>query len=269
MSEPDRRFGACGRFLNTLLLAGCGGGLPLLHPAQTLGPGDLRAAAGFSANVATGPLADSLAAADHSSLPVLGPDAKAALVAASIAPSLAPWVGARVGISHRAEGGLTYTGRAARADVRRSFSLSRNWALSIGAGGSAVLDSRQTTETLSDFRLGPVSGWGADAPLLVGYASDGDLYMIWLGARGGWEQVDATAQLTVQPPFLVTTPPYRVSATRFWGGGLLGAAVGFRHVHVAMEIDVSYGSVTGNVGAVHAQVAGLVLTPASCLWWDF
>jgi hypothetical protein len=251
-----------------LLLAGCGGGLPLLHPAQTLDGGELRASAGFSANVATGPFADSLRSAEPSS--ASDANAKAALVDASVAPGIAPWVSARVGISHRAEGGLTYTGRAARADVRRSFELSRNWALSLGVGGSAVLDSRQTTGTRPDFQLGPVSGWGADAPLLVGYSSDGGLYMVWLGIRGGWEQADTTAEWTAQcMPSLMTTPPFRVSATRFWGGGLFGAAVGFRHVHVAMEIDASYANVTGDFGFIHAQVTGVVLTPASALWWDF
>ena len=253
-----------------MLVASCAGGVPLLHPAQSLAPGDLRAAAGFVANVATGPFADSIRDGGRSSAPLSSPNARAAIVDASVAPGVAPWVSARVGISHRAEGGLAYTGRTVRADVRRSFELSTNWALSVGLGGSAVIDSRRTSEVEPDFQLGAVSGWGADAPLLVGYASDGDLYMVWLGVRGGWEQADATvAGTTGSMTSSMAMAPYRLSTARFWGGGLLGAAVGFRHVHVAMEIDASYASVTGDVGPVHAQVAGLVLTPASCLWWDF
>src|SRR5260221_5373882 len=42
---------------------GCAGGGPLLHPAKTLPTGDVRAAAGFSANVATGHAADALRSA--------------------------------------------------------------------------------------------------------------------------------------------------------------------------------------------------------------
>jgi hypothetical protein len=250
----------------SVALVGCGGGLPLLHPARTLAPGETRAAAGFSANVASAELADELQAAKNPSTPASARTdyvvAKGALVAASVAPGIAPWASARVGIWNRAEGGLAYTGRAVRADVRRSFELSRTWSISIGAGGSAVLSGSQAGETGPNVDLHALHGLGADAPLLVGYSSDGDLYAVWLGARGGWEHVDVGTLNSLPPPFAL-------SATRWWGGGLLGAALGFRHVHVAMEFDVSYASVTGDFGATHAQVTGLVLTPASCVWWDF
>ncbi len=93
-------------------------------------------------------------------------------------------------------------------------------------------------------------------PVLVGYQSDGDLYMLWMGARGGWEHVDVD-DLTSEPGSAqLGTPPISLSATRFWAGGLLGVAVGFRHVHVAMELDVSYASVTGDYDQTHAHVAG-------------
>jgi hypothetical protein len=242
------------------VLTSCGGGLPLLHPARVLGPGEVRAAAGFSANVASAGFAGPLRAATGQN-PAGSIDeafAKGALVAASVAPGVAPWASARVGVGQSAEGGLTYTGRAVRADVRRSFPLSGSWSLSLGAGGSAVLYGRQDGEALAHIDLAQVHGWGADAPLLVGYSSDGDLYMFWLGARGGWEHVDTSA-----------APQFTLSATRWWAGGLLGLAVGFRHVHVAMEVDVSYASVTGDTGSTHAQVAGLMLTPSSCVWWAF
>ena len=41
-------------------LVACGGGAPLLHPAKTLGSGDVRAAGGISAHVAAGALGDDL-----------------------------------------------------------------------------------------------------------------------------------------------------------------------------------------------------------------
>lgn len=252
------------------LVTGCGGGLPLLHPAQAIDPGQVRAAAGFSANVATGEFAEALRAATHPNATVAGePDtaaAEGALAEASLAPGIAPWAAARVGIWESAEGGLTYTGRAVRADIRRVFKLSRTWSLSVGAAGSAVLSGRQAGGTVAGVDLGALRGWGADTPLLVGYSSDGDLYMAWLGARGGWEHVEAGG---MQGEPGMPAPPFSISATRWWGGGLLGAAVGFRHIHVAMEIDASYANVTGSLAGTHAQVAGLMLTPAGCVWWDF
>jgi hypothetical protein len=264
----------CGLLLGCV--AGCGGGLPLLHPAQTLRLGDVRALAGFSSNVAVGALSSATRnavneAAGNPNAPTPGDVtyAQGALVAASIGPGLAPIAGARVGIGSQSEAGLVYTGRAVRADIRHSFELSDTWAISVGAGGSAALYGRDEQSSVPNVDLGRLHGWGADVPVLIGYESDGDLYMLWMGARGGWEHVDVD-DLTSEPGSgQLGTPPITLSATRFWGGGLVGAAVGFRHVHVAMELDVSYASVSGDYDDTHAHVAGLTLAPAAALWWLF
>jgi hypothetical protein len=261
--------------LAALLLAGCGGGLPLLHPAQTLGPGAVRASAGFGAVIATDAFATALQdATSQAAHNAGGPGsnalyAKGALVAASVAPGLAPFVGARVGVGDQTEGGLAYTGRAVRADLRRSVDISRHWALSVGAAGSAALYGRQTGEPLPDVDLGLLHGWGADVPVLLGYASDGDLYMVWLGARCGWEHVEVSQVRSVPNSAASMTSRLSLSVTSLWGGGLLGLAVGFRHVHVSVEIDASYASLTGEYKDAHAQVAGFSLAPASSLWWQF
>jgi hypothetical protein len=247
-----------------------------LHPARTLGQGELRAAAGFSANIDTGSLADAIQGArNHASSHggAAGPPdetyARGAMALASLGPGLAPFAGARVGIGGQAEGGLTYTGRAVRADVRRSFDWARHWSLSLGVGGTAVLYGRSSGDTLPNVDLGQLHGWGADVPVLIGYASDGDLYRVWLGGRAGWEHVDVGQVRTIPNPPTLGAPPPSLSATRFWGGGLVGLAVGFRHVHVAMEIDVGYANVAGNYAGTHTELAGLTLTPASSIWWAF
>lgn len=270
------------RWFSPLLLAtasaGCGGGLPLLHPARTLPAGEVRAAAGLSGTVATGDLAAAVQSAQNeasTSPSVPGPPgidttyALGALVAASVGPGLAPIAGARVGVGAQFEGGLAYTGRALRADFRRSVDLTPHVSLSIGAGGTAALYGHQDTSTLPNVDLGQLHGWGADVPFLVGYASDADLYMVWLGARGGWESIDISEVRSEPKAVTLGTPPIALSATRFWGGGLLGLAVGFRHVHVAMELDVCYASVTGDYNQTHAQVSGLSLAPATAVWWRF
>jgi hypothetical protein len=253
------------------LLAGCAGGLPLLHPAQTLPAGEVRASAGFSANVASAGFADALhratvEAASSPNVPLDLTYAKGALVEASVAPGLAPLVGARVGIAGAVEGGLEYTGRAVRADVRRSFELSRHWALSAGGAGSALFYGHSADQALPDVDLGELHGWGADVPILVGYTSDADLYALWLGARGGWEHAEIGALSSV-PSVTIGGPS--LTATRLWAGGVVGVAVGFRHVHIAMELDVSYANVWGQYAGTQAQISGLSLTPASALWWTF
>jgi hypothetical protein len=256
--------------VSALGLVGCGGGLPLLHPAQTLPSGEVRAAAGFSGNATTGSLSDAVRnATNKASQP--GPPgtdatyAMGALVLASVAPGLAPVVGARVGVGAQAEGGLAYTGRSVRVDLRRSFSLSPRWALSVGAGGSRALYGRQGGSSLPNIDLAQLHGWGADLPVIVGYASDGDLYMAWLGARGGWEHVDISN--VVSEP--LGQQPLGLSADRFWGGGLLGFAIGFRHVHVAMELDAAYMTISGTYNQTPITIGGLSLAPAAALWWDF
>jgi hypothetical protein len=257
-----------------LLLSGCGGGLPLLHPAQALPQGEVRAEAGFSANVAVGDLSNAV----DNARAVAGPDGgppndpvgattytKGVLVLSSVGPGLAPIAGARVGIGWTSEGGLVYTGRAVRADMRKSITLADNWALSIGVGGSSILYGRQP----GGGPLEQLHGWGADVPLLVGYSSDADLYQLWVGARAGWEQVDIS-ELTSEPKAnTLGGPSMPLSATRYWGGGLLGLAVGFRHVHVAVELDVAYATISGTYNGASATVGGVTLAPASALWWDF
>jgi hypothetical protein len=256
-----------------LLLGGCAGGLPLLHPARTLPLGDVRASGGFSGTVTTGSVANAVhdAEADPSggNVPSDVTFAKGALVAASIAPGLAPMVGARVGIGWQSEGGLAYTGRAIRADLRRSFDLSEHWSVSLGVGGSSALYGHQEGSSLPNVSLNQLHGWGADVPLLVGYESDGGLYMIWIGARGGWEQI-SISDVTSEPKTVVLgSQPIPLDATRWWGGGLIGFAVGFRHVHVAFELDASYVTVSGDYGGTQATVDGLVLAPGTALWWRF
>jgi hypothetical protein len=255
----------------------CGGGLPLLHQAQTLPAGDVQAAAGFSGNIATAGFANALSSAQAEatasggtpSQPGTDPTyAKGALVAASIGPGLAPYGAARVGAGADVEGGLAYTGRAIRIDLRRSFDLSTRWALSLGAGGSAALYGHQNGVILPNVDLGELHGWGADVPVLVGYRSEGDLYSFWLGARGGWEHVDIS-EVSSQGSVTLGAAPISLSATRFWGGTVVGVAVGFRHLYVAVELDASYASVTGNYNATQVQVSGITLAPASALWWRF
>lgn len=253
--------------------AGCGGGAPLLHPARTLPKGEVRAAGGVSANVVVGDLASQLRSAREIAArdPSGGSStsaayARGAVVLASAAPGLSPFVGARVGIGNAFEGGLAYTGRAARVDVRRSFDQG-HLSLSIGIGGTALLYGREQGTPLPNVALNALHGYGADLPVLVGYQSDGGLYMLWAGVRGGFEQA-ILSQLTSEPTSSGPSP-FRLDATRFYGGALAGFAVGFNHVHVALEMSAAYQSIDGSFGGNDVTVRGISLAPATALWWSF
>ncbi len=265
-----------------LTLAACGGGSPLLHPARVLPGGDVRASAGFSSNLALGSQADALRdarAVAASGQPLPGNPgtnptyARGALVAASIAPGITPFVAARVGIGHGYEGGLAYTGRGARVDARRAIELGDSGlTLSLGLGGSAAFYGRTQGGTLPAVELSSLRGYGADAPVLVGWESDAGLYKAWLGARGGFEHA-VIETLTSEPrstgPGTLVPTPVRLEGDRFYAGGVFGFAAGFRHVHVAMEISVAYQTVTGTYNGTSATVSGLTATPATALWFGF
>lgn len=258
-------------------LGACGGGAPLLHPARTLAVGDIRAAGGVSANVAAGSLGEDLRLAKDNAArdpqvpgaPGTNPAyAKGALVAAAIAPGLAPFVGARVGIGNHYEGGLVYTGRAVRADVRHSFEDGR-WALSLGLGLSAALYGRQQGSDLPNVDLAALHGYGFDVPLIVGWESSGGLYKVYGGARGGFER-DVLELLTSEPKAVtIGGQPLHLDANRYWGGAVFGVATGFNHIHVALELSAAYQVVTGRYNANDVTVRGVTLAPASALWWSF
>lgn len=258
-----------------LASAGCGGGSPLLHPARTLPLGDVRAAGGVSANVAAGSLGDDLRIAkDLASRDATQPGspgsspeyAKGALVAASIAPGVAPFVGMRVGIGDQFEAGLAYTGRTARLDVRRSFD-DGPWSLSIGVGGTGVLAGREQETQLPNVDLKSMRGYGADVPLLVGWESDGGLYKVWGGARGGFEH--AFIEAVTSEPSSAAIEPIHLSGWRYYGGGVVGVAAGFNHVHVALELSAAYQTVVGSYNDTDVTVRGFTLSPATALWWSF
>ncbi len=263
---------------SALGLLGCAGGAPLLHPAKTLPKGELRVAAGMSANAIAGGASSSLTAARNEAAsdvsgtaPTDATYTKGALVAAAIGPGIAPYVSARVGMPYQFEGGLTYTGRGIRADLRRAFyfGADRAWAVSVGVGGSAALYGRLQSTTLPGVDLSDLRGWGADVPLLVGYESTGGLYMLWFGVRGGWEH-DEIEDLTSEPKTVTLgVPPVGLSGDKYWGGGVLGIATGFRHLHVALELDANVIYVTGQFNGTSASVTGAAITPATALWWEF
>ncbi len=257
---------------------GCAGGGPLLHPARTLPSGEIRAAGGLSGQVAVGSIADDLrgarneAATNPAAPGAPGSNetyARGALVAAAIAPGLAPFVAARVGIGGEAEGGITYTGRMARIDMRRSFEIGNNVSVSVGAGGSGAFYGRQQGSTLPNVDLSRLRGYGADVPLLIGWESSGAIYRVWAGARAGFEH-DSIENLTSEPKGTALGPdPVTLSATRYYGGGLVGLAAGFRHIHVALELDVQYAVVDGQYNQTNVKIRGVALTPASAVWWSF
>jgi hypothetical protein len=234
----------------TLLVAGCGAGVPLLHGAHPLDPGEVSVGAGISGQRVRGPVATRIRAGqDDDGEPETADATVGAVLLSTQAPSLAPWVSSRMGIGQRSDAGLTFTGREVRLDARRAWPLGA-WAVSAGAGLGAVL-SRQShvaedSEADRRVRANTQVGFGLDVPVLVGWQSSPDVVQAWTGVRGGYERLSGN---------LVYAPDDRGSASssidatarRWYVGPVLGLAVGVEPVWVAFELAAAYQSIRGDL----------------------
>lgn len=268
-----RRRASCGApglltaFVASASLAACGGSSPLLHPAHVEPEGVVVAGAGVSGQISLG--AAEQAVLDARAASPQGPAGpedrtyrRGALSLASFAPGVAPWVGARVGLGGQNEAGLAYTGRALRVDARHAFGDER-LAFSAGAGAHGVLRQRENDPGLAGLDLNEVSGYGFDLPLLAGWQSSAGLIRAWGGLRFGYERLGGRVGLG-EPDAA------RLSAWRTWGGGLVGLAMGFRHVYVALELDAAYHHAEGRLGEVRGlELNGLTLAPGGALLGRF
>lgn len=187
----------------------------------------------------------------------------AALEDLAVAPAVAPWAGARIGFEGSNEAGLTYAGRAIRLDGRHAFALGTP-TLSVGLGGSVVMARRPGGD--SDERS--VFGGGLDVPVIIGVTSTADIYSIWGGVRGGFELLRGSVSSSAGPP---GSDPIEeeFSGHHVHAGFVAGLRVGFRHVHIALELDGAYHFAGGTIGERSVRVEQLSLTPAGALIVSF
>jgi len=233
--------------LTALGASACGGGVPLLHPAHVLSPGKVTLGAGLSGQ----PVLRALPSAPETD----EGQAEVLLQERTIAPAVAPWVGARIGFAGSNEAGLTYAGNAVRLDARHAFTLSKSVALSAGLGGQVILAGRKREGE----EPSALSGGGLDIPLLVGWTSTGGLYSGWIGPRAGISWVQGSMGVAgADAPLPLSGRDVRV-------GLVAGLRVGFRHVHVALEIGGDWHSVAGSLGDADVSFGQISLTPAGAL----
>lgn len=252
--------------LLALMLAACGGGAPLLHPAHVLPVNAVSFGAGVSGQFASGEAearidSGRLAATQSFSDPEVAQRyAEGVLSQALLAPGLSPWVAARVGLPWRTEAGLTYTGRGIRLDGRHLLVSGEVWALSLGLGASALFLSRDSsaptaaaadgsTAGEAEFDLN-ASGWGADVPLVVGYEAVNGFLDVWAGARAGFERIEGRLQSSAGDP---TASRIDAEGQRWWGGGLAGFSLGVPPLWLRFELATTFHQVTGQLTGEAAQ----------------
>ena len=268
--------------LGAVLLSGCGGGGPLLHPAHTLPKGNVTFAAGTSGTFTLGGLRQAEDDLDGAAaIPGGAVDARerqgftnGSLVRAVIAPGVAPFLAARVGLGGHNEAGLSYTGHGARLDGRHAF----EWpTLALSVGGAALgvfADSGRESQPappgsgggLRTLSLRSTSGYGFELPVLFGYRSSADVVKLWTGLRAGVARYGYNASVIEAPDSRAAASG---KATRWWGGGLVGFSVGLAPVEVRVEVDAAYESVNGSQTTSGVELSGTVagwsLTPAMAI----
>lgn len=200
-----------------------------------------------------------------------------ALAHGLLAPGLAPWLGARAGLGHSTEAGMTYTARSVRLDGRYSLH-DEHLAASAGLGATGVL-ARPGSDPPSEARgdqdekipgldIGGVSGFGFDVPLLVGWRSRASLFQVWLGGRGGYERLRGKAVIRIDPdPYVEDDAPFE--AERWFALGVLGLAASIHPVTVAVELDAGYQNGSGSIQLLDgtgrarhtAELDGLSVSP--------
>lgn len=236
-----------------LAAVGCGGAVPLMHPAHVLEDGEVTLGGGFSGRVPIDPSA--LATVERQ-------EDERIIQEAAFSPGIAPWVGGRFGMGSDVEAGLTYSGRAIRVDGRYAIDLGTP-TLSLGVGASGLLPKRREEP---DIRVG---GFGGDVPILLGFRSAGDIYALWLGARGGAEFIEGKHHLPADliDPTLVLEED--VSGWHSYVGGLLGVRVGFRFIHAVLEVNTAMHFAEATVGGRDMTVRLFEVSPSGALVINF
>ena len=278
------------------VLPGCAGGSALMHPAHTLPSSAVTMGAGVQSNFLFGDGSARIdaarsAAGGNNSLDSTAEErayVEGAIAHVMFAPGLSPWVGARVGVGYETEAGLTYTGRTARVDGRHAFQT-RDLAVSVGLGGSAVL-SRGGQEGTDDpvgreaavpgLDTHPLTGWGIDVPVIVGWRSDADLIQVYAGVRGAHERVFGDILIAVNP-YLdpgTGTGAAELDAARWSGGGLVGMRVSIEPLWVGVEVGAGWGHINGTITSTDQTttvprydvvVEGVTLSPAGAFGGRF
>jgi hypothetical protein len=281
-------------------ITGCGGGAATMHPAHTLPTARVSVGAGVSSNFRFGS-ADTAVERGRTATSVGTTTANpeqdvidGAVARATTTEGLAPWVGGRVGLDDDNEAGLTYTGRTARIDARHAFER-QDWAVSLGLGASVLLlraspaepapiesDAPRAGRITGSVNEFSATGWGLDVPIIVGWRSTGEVVQAWAGARGGFELGSGDLPIVFDPMVPLGEPGSEsnasVDANRWYAGGLLGFAVGFRPFWIALELDVAYQSISGSAtfpeGSADpversARATGLTMAPTGAVIGKF
>ncbi|HEX2673822.1 MAG TPA: hypothetical protein VHM25_23245 [Polyangiaceae bacterium] len=225
------------------LLSGCGGGVPLLHPAHVLPAGRTAFAVGVSDRFLLGDTRHAFEAGMQPPPPGAPPQkdlraARGTLVALAEGPAVAAFAAARVGVPGSNEAGLSYSGQAVRGDFRHAFDWGA-YALSTGLGVTGRF-GHSSADLPPNADLSGAHGLGLDLPVLFGYRTDAEVISVWGGVRGSFDHWSGTVSLDPDPAF-------DLGARRWSVGPIVGMSLGLPPFWVSAEIEIDYANVSGSL----------------------
>lgn len=225
----------------SFLAAGCAPALPTLSGGRTTPSDRADLAIGMAARA---PALD-LAPADPGTTELLSLSGPGGVVPAG---------SFRVGLDDAWDLGVIVAGTGGRVEVRTGGPLGTLANYHVGAAISTGYQRSEATQSGMGAMLASAEGYrvGAFVPIGIG-AALGGIFEGWGTLRLGAEYVNGTVGTQSGDAWI------------FRSGLALGIGVGFRRVHVLLELAVDFEHVRGQLGAVAIDRSGVVLTPATAL----
>jgi hypothetical protein len=229
-----------------IVATGCAPALPTLSGGRTT-PGD-------RADLAVG------LAARAPALDLSPPDAPGTseLLTLSGPGGIVPVGVFRMGLDEDWDLGVVVAGTGGRIEVRSGGALGTLANYHVGAAVSAGYQTSEARQGTTGEMLASAEGYraGGFVPLGIG-AAIGGIFEAWGTVRLGAEYVAGSvgSAMTARSG----------DAWILRSGLALGLGVGFRRIHVLLELSVDFEHVRGQLGGVAIDRSGIVLTPATAL----
>ncbi len=237
---------ACAGLL--LLMAGCAPALPGLGSGGLTPKGRYDTSVGGSARIPVGRLRKS----SREALQPFGYQSP------SVYDGVIPVAAARYGLREDWDMGLAVLGTTLRMDARHAIPwhqglLQTAWLIG-GDVYAGWIDDTLRRDDGSDVREVDALRAGMTLPATLGLRVAG-LYEAWVGARAGFEYAGGDLRMADQQRQTVDLWAVR-------GGLMLGVGLGFRYVHVLIELNTDYEHWFASVDDRDSDHGGVVLTPA-------
>lgn len=160
----------------------------------------------------------------------------------------------RAGLEGGWDLGAIVAGSGGRLEVRSGGLLGSSLTYHVGVALSGAYQGSQERQTAMDETLAAAEGFrvGALVPVGIGLAIGG-IFEAWGSVRLGAEYVNGSVGITSGDAWVLRS------------GLALGLGVGFRRVHLLVELAVDFEHVRGQLGGASIERSGIVLTPAAAL----